>query len=105
MSTIKQLFAPNFYPPNERLTDEVQNKMAEALECDSLRYLPVESVSRAIGIPQDGLCQACITCEYPTPTGQKLYQLDYDKYKNGDSTADNGARAFDLGKKPPVGQA
>ncbi len=104
MSTIKQLFAPNFYPPNERLTDEVQDKMAEALECDSLRYLPVESVSRAIGIPQDGLCQACITCEYPTPTGQKLYQLDYDKYKSGDSTTDNGARAFDLGNKPSVGQ-
>ena len=56
MSTIKQLFAPNFYPPGEPLTDEIQDEMARVLGCDSLRFLPVESLSKAIGIPQDGLC-------------------------------------------------
>lgn len=107
MSTIKQLFAPNFYPPGELLTDEIQDEMAAALGCDSLRYLPIESVARAIGIPQDGLCQACITCEYPTPTGQKLYQLDHATHLKGDrngSVDDGDARAVDLGK-PHVGQA
>ncbi len=107
MSTIKQLFAPNFYPPGEILTDEIQDEMALALGCDSLRYLPIESVSRAIGIPQDGLCQACITCKYPTPTGQKLYQLDHASYVLGDVDVladDEDARAVDLGK-PHVGQA
>ena len=104
MSTIQQLFAPNFFPPGERLTDEIQDEMAKALECDSLRYLPIESVARAIGIPQNGLCQACITCEYPTPTGQKLYQMDHATYLSGDKVCDNDVRAFDTGK-PHVGHA
>jgi len=103
MSTIKQLFAPNFYPPGETLTDEIQDQMAEALHCDSLRYLPIESVARAIGIPQDGLCQACITCNYPTPMGQKLYQIDHASYLKQDAN-DDDSRAFDLGK-PRVEQA
>ncbi len=102
MSTIKQLFAPNFYPPGETLTDAIQDQMATALGCDSLRYLPVESVAKAIGIPQSGLCQACITCQYPTPTGQKLYQIDAAKFADGDSIIEDGGRAFDLGK-PRVG--
>ena len=34
--------------------------------------LPVESVARAIGLPPESLCQACITGEYPTPCGQHL---------------------------------
>jgi amidophosphoribosyltransferase len=104
MSTIKQLFAPKFYPSGEPLTDEIQDAMADSLGCDSLRYLPIEAVARAIGIQQDGLCQACITCEYPTPTGKRLYQIDQAKHIKGDSVADPGGRAFDTGK-PHVGQA
>ena len=76
MSTIKQLFAPNFYPPGEPLTDEIQNEMAKKLGCDTLRYLPIESLAKAIGIDQSGLCQACVTGEYPTPSGSRLYQID-----------------------------
>ena len=49
--------------------------MAVELGCDSLRYLPVEAVARAIGFDADQLCQACITGEYPTPCGQRLYQI------------------------------
>ena len=102
MSTIKQLFAPNFYPPGQPLTDEIQDEMAEALGCDTLRYLPIESVARAIGIDESGLCQACINCDYPTETGSKLYQIDLANYKqekknhqqSGASSADD-ARAFE----------
>jgi len=103
MSTIEQLFAPNFYQPGQPLTDEIQDEMARTLGCDTLRYLPIESVARAIGIPQDGLCQACISCQYPTPTGRKLYQIDFESYAQGDKNkiSDSG-RAFDLGK-PKVG--
>ena len=78
--------------------------MAEALGCDSLRYLPIESIARAIGIEQDGLCQACINCEYPTETGKRLYQLDRQEYEKmrsngiastaGEST-DDDSRAFE----------
>lgn len=97
MSTIRQLFAPKFCPPGEELTEEMQDEMARTLGCDSLRYLPVESISRAIGIPEDGLCQACLTGEYPTPMGQKLYKIDKDNYTNNTDVADAfSGRAFDV---------
>lgn len=99
MSTIKQLFAPNFYPPGEPLTDEIQDEMARVLGCDSLRFLPVESLSKAIGIPQDGLCQACVSGNYPTPAGQRLYQLDRDTYQSCDNSQQFEDRAFDASVK------
>ena len=99
MSTIKQLFAPNFYPPGEPLTDEIQDEMARVLGCDSLRFLPVESLSKAIGIPQDGLCQACVSAKYPTAEGQRLYQLDRDTYQSCDNSEPFGDRAFDASVK------
>jgi amidophosphoribosyltransferase len=74
MSTINELFAPKFMPDG-RLTDEVQVKMAESLGAESLRYLPVASIARAVGFDRDQLCQACITGQYPTPSGQQLYQI------------------------------
>lgn len=77
MSTINELFAPKFLHGGP-LTDEVQVEMARTLEADSLRYLPVESIARAVGLDQMHLCQACITGKYPTPTGQQLYQVALD---------------------------
>lgn len=74
MSTVDELFAPKFLQ-NGELTVEAQAAMAESLGADSLRYLPVESVARAIGYDDDQLCQACITGRYPTPCGQSLYQI------------------------------
>jgi amidophosphoribosyltransferase len=74
MSTIGELFAPKFLAGGE-LTDDAQRKMARNLGADSLRYLPVELISRAIGFAPDELCQACITGQYPTAHGQKLYDL------------------------------
>jgi amidophosphoribosyltransferase len=78
MSTISELFAPKFMEDGE-LTDEVQDEMARTLGADSLRYLPVDSVARAIGLASDSLCQACITGNYPTPHGQRLYQIALDE--------------------------
>jgi len=74
MSTVDELFAPRFLRGGE-LTPEVQAEMAAVLEADSLRYLPIESIARAIRLPKDDLCQACITGKYPTPHGQQLYQI------------------------------
>ncbi len=80
MSTLNQLFAPQFVngPPsaNPRTTEQIHAEMAERLKCDSLRYLPLESISKAIGFAGHRLCQACITGQYPTAAGQRLYQLD-----------------------------
>lgn len=74
MSTVDELFAPKFLRGRE-LNDEVQAEMAKALGCDSLRYLPVDSIARAIDKPVDHLCRACITGRYPTPHGQQLHQI------------------------------
>jgi len=82
MSTITELFAPQFLGGGP-LTAEVEARMAEALGADSLRYLPVESIARAIGLDTDQLCQACITGNYPTPCGQALAQRALDRHRRG----------------------
>ena len=68
------MFAPEFLPDGV-LTDAAQAAMAARLGADSLRYLPVESVARSIGLPPGGLCQACLTGQYPTPAGERLYEI------------------------------
>jgi amidophosphoribosyltransferase len=74
MSTIDELFAPAFLRDGG-LTEQAQAEMARQLGADSLRYLPVESVARSIGLPADALCQACISGRYPTPAGERLHEI------------------------------
>jgi amidophosphoribosyltransferase len=74
MSTISELFAPRFMSGG-RPMEEIYAEMAHELGADSLRYLPIESISRAVGRPDSELCRACITGCYPTPHGQSLYQI------------------------------
>jgi amidophosphoribosyltransferase len=82
MSTIGELFAPRFLHGGP-LTEEAQAEMAASLGADSLRYLPVESIARAIGFDADQLCQACITGDYPSPAGQALYQIALANHGTG----------------------
>jgi amidophosphoribosyltransferase len=49
--------------------------MARELGADSLFYLPLEAVARCIGMSEDRLCRACLTGDYPTPAGERLYEL------------------------------
>ncbi len=96
MSEIDQLIAPKYFP-NGVLTDEDQQRLADDLGADSLRYLPVEAISRAIDLPSDQLCQACITGKYPTPCGQQLYQLQVDRSKGASGGTSGGStRAYEL---------
>ena len=74
------------------LTDEIQVEMAKALGCDTLRYLPVDSIARAIQLPADNLCRACITGRYPTPHGQQLYQIALANAQAGAPAAATGSR-------------
>jgi amidophosphoribosyltransferase len=57
--------------------------MARQLGADSLRYLPVDAIARAIGLGANQLCQACITGRYPTPCGQQLAQIAIDNHRKG----------------------
>jgi amidophosphoribosyltransferase len=82
MSTVDELFAPKFLQGRE-INAEVEAEMARALGADSLRYLPVDAIARAIRLDAKDLCQACITGNYPTPSGQELYQLALKKTGDG----------------------
>jgi len=81
MSTVGELFAPQFLQGGP-LTADVEARMAEQLGADSLRYLPVESVARAIGKEPGELCRACITCKYPTPWGQHLAEIAQQNFRD-----------------------
>jgi len=72
MSTVSELFAPQHMDGLE-LTPEIEAKMAADIGADSLKYLPVDAVSRCVGLPSSSLCQACIDTVYPTPAGQRNY--------------------------------
>ena len=77
MSSRDELVAPRFADlPDGGLSPEAQQRLAEALGADSLRYLPVEAIARSVGLATDRLCRACVTGTYPTPTGQQLYEID-----------------------------
>lgn len=91
MSTIDELFASRFLPDG-RLTEEAQAAMASNLGAESLRYLPVESVARSIDLPEAALCQACITGCYPTPAGERLYQLAASQSESVGRTYEAAAR-------------
>ncbi|MFM9010523.1 MAG: amidophosphoribosyltransferase, partial [Planctomycetota bacterium] len=82
MSTIDELFAPEFMPDNA-LTEGAQAEMAARLGADSLRYLPVEAVARSIGLDAGSLCQACITGRYTTAAGARLYDLAVSQGSHG----------------------
>jgi len=81
MSTGGELFAPKFLE-GKPLSPEIEARMAAQLGADSLRYLPVEAIARAIGLPAENLCRACITGEYPTSTGQRLARLAQENHSN-----------------------
>jgi amidophosphoribosyltransferase len=96
MSTVRELFAPRFMK-GPRPTEAEQDAMAAELGADSLYYLPLEAVARCIGLSADHLCRACLTGKYPTPTGDRLYQLAL-RNRNGES---NG-RTYEVSTAAPA---
>jgi amidophosphoribosyltransferase len=94
MSTVTELFASKFMEATE-LTPEIEQEMAAAIGADSLRYLPIESISRCIGLEKQSLCQACINGEYPTAAGRELYQIALGKARSEDGGQETG-RTYDL---------
>ena len=82
MSTIRELFAATFLH-GRSLTPEIEAEMAKDIGADSLRYLPVGAVARAIGLDADRLCRACITGEYPTPHGRILAERAMENFRAG----------------------
>jgi amidophosphoribosyltransferase len=92
MSTVSELFAPRFVNGDPATSADFA-RMADTLGADSLRYLPVEAIARAIRRPAGDLCQACITGDYPTAWGQKLYHIALANV----SREPGGARTYESG--------
>ena len=93
MSTISELFAPRFMH-DDQSPEAIYAEMAHELGADSLRYLPIESIARAVNRPASDLCRACITGEYPTPYGQKLYQIALANAQSTARTVQSAAQRF-----------
>jgi amidophosphoribosyltransferase len=75
MSTVSELFAPRHISAfRGEISGEELKKLADDLGTDTLRYLTVEDLTRAIGAPENDLCLGCLTGKNPTPWGDKLYQ-------------------------------
>jgi amidophosphoribosyltransferase len=91
MSSTDELFATKFIDrPDGTISPAAQQAMARELGADSLRYLPVEAIARAVTLAPERLCRACITGSYPTETGQQLYQIE-----TGSCTRATGKRAYE----------
>lgn len=76
MSTVSELFAPKLLgtEPRQALSPEELKRLSDNLGTDSLRYLTLDELTRAIGGPENELCLGCLTGKYPTPWGDRLYQ-------------------------------
>ncbi len=95
MSRKDELFANRYVDlPNGGVSEAAQKRMAQELGADSLRYLPVESIARSVSLASDRLCRACITGEYPTSAGQRLYQIDSACRTSADGSSK--ARTYEL---------
>src|SRR5262245_31915026 len=94
MSTISELFAPRFMR-GDRPLEGIYAEMARELGADSLRYLPIEAIARAVDRPESELCRACITGRYPTPHGQQLYQIALENAKAGDGANGASGRTYE----------
>jgi amidophosphoribosyltransferase len=102
MSTVSELFAPRFMD-EARPREEIFSEMARDLGADSLRYLPVEAIARALNRSTDELCRACITGQYPTEHGQKLYQVALANAKaagDSDPTESRLSRTYEAPAAP-----
>jgi amidophosphoribosyltransferase len=75
MPTVGELFAPPYLGGRavNRIPDAIAARMAQAIGADSLAYLSIEGLVRALDLPQQDLCMACVNTEYPTPTGSRRY--------------------------------
>ena len=85
MSTVAELLIPRYEkePKKGDVSREIMDKISKDLGADSLNYQSVQGLVRSIGKPAKDLCMACITGDYPTPWGKKLYQKAWDNYRKG----------------------
>jgi amidophosphoribosyltransferase len=103
MSSKDQLIAPRFADrPDGGLSEAAQARLAAELGADSLRYLPVSSLARSVGLAEDRLCLACVTGRYPTEAGQRLYQIDQTHCAHNGGDPSPPSRAYERLRPSPT---
>lgn len=85
MSTVSELLVPGYEkkPVSGDVSKELCNKIAKDVGADSLIYQGVQGLIRAIGLEGNSLCTACITGNYPTPWGKKLFLKAWENHRKG----------------------
>lgn len=74
---------PDFYgintPDQKELIAAVKNlnQIAKELGVDSLHYLSLKGMIRAIGLSDEVLCTACFTGKYPVDLGERTKEIDF----------------------------
>ncbi|MCH8328887.1 MAG: amidophosphoribosyltransferase [Nanoarchaeota archaeon] len=85
MSTVSELLVPQYEkkPLSGNISKKICDKIAKDVGADSLIYQTVDGLVRSIGLPKNSLCAACITGEYPTPWGEKLFKKAWENHRKG----------------------
>ena len=85
MSTIGELLVPRYEkePRTGNLQKNIVDSIVKDLGADSLIYQSVEGLIKSIGVPKKDLCTACVTGDYPTPYGKKLYRKAWENFRKG----------------------
>ncbi len=74
---------PDFYgintPDQKELIAAVKNieQVGKELGVDSIHYLSMEGLLKAVGLPEDVLCTACFTGDYPVDIGERAKEVDF----------------------------
>ncbi len=74
---------PDFYgintPDQKELIAAVKNikEIGKTLGVDSLHYLSLEGLLKAVGLPKDILCTSCFTGKYPVDIGERVKEIDF----------------------------
>ena len=69
---IARKYSDGVFQQDGTLPPDVLKAIAEDVGADSVIFLPRDMLDDVIGVPDGGLCKACITKEYPTIGGQEM---------------------------------
>ncbi|MCD6434499.1 MAG: amidophosphoribosyltransferase [Candidatus Diapherotrites archaeon] len=88
MTTLGELLMPNYVDPENaiEISEKTFEKIAKELSADSLIYQSIEGLVDAIKIPKRELCLACLTGDYPTPCGRRLFKKALENFHNNSVT-------------------
>ena len=85
MISCPKIIAPCFmgidFPTYRELAAAVHSveEISEMIGADSLNYMTIEGLVKAIGLPKNDLCLACLTDEYPTRERPKQAEAEKQK--------------------------